>query len=226
MNFAFQTSKTRTNKKILIIDDNNHYPVYMYVSEGKYIEHFNDTFKNMYYIEEEKRGFFPEEDLIVPGRYELELLPNEEKEVCFICSLENNIEQLDTRKVIENEIIRINKLIIDSELINIKKETESSKDKEYRRLIEKYIIAADNFVVNRPNFRLHTIIAGYPWFLDWGRDSMIAFEGLLLIPKRFEIAKEVLAGKWGNGAERKRRLTQAGYDFTVIQSIVNELVRT
>ena len=41
-----------------------------------------------------------------------------------------------------------------------------------------------------------------------------------------EIAKEVLAGKWGNGAERKRRLTQAGYDYRVIQSLVNELVRT
>lgn len=41
-----------------------------------------------------------------------------------------------------------------------------------------------------------------------------------------EVAKEVLAGQWGNGAERKRRLTQAGYDYKVIQSIVNKLVRT
>lgn len=41
-----------------------------------------------------------------------------------------------------------------------------------------------------------------------------------------EIAKEVLAGKWGNGAERKSRLTQAGYDYKTVQSIVNKLVRT
>ena len=192
-NHNYKLEQTIKDRKVeLIIDNNNHYPVYMYMSEGNYIEHFNDTFKNMYYIEEEKRGFYPEEDLIVTGRYEIELLPNEEKEVCFICSLENNIEELDTKKVIDNEIVRINKLIIDSDLINVKKETESNQDKEYRRLIEKYIIAADNFIVNRPNFKLHTIIAGYPWFLDWGRDSMIAFEGLLLIPKRFDIAKEVL----------------------------------
>ena len=39
---------------------------------------------------------------------------------------------------------------------------------------------------------LHTIIAGYPWFLDWGRDSLISFEGLLLSTKRYELAKEVL----------------------------------
>lgn len=41
-----------------------------------------------------------------------------------------------------------------------------------------------------------------------------------------EIAKEVLAGKWGNGAERKRKLTQAGYNYSDVQAIVNRLVRT
>lgn len=192
-NHEYKLNQIINNRKVkLIIDDNSSFPVYMYASEGKYIEHFNDTFRNMYYIEEEKRGFYPEENLSVPGRYEIELLPKEEKEICFICSLENNIEELDTKKIIDNEIIRINNLIIQSGLIDIKKETDSQEDKKYRKLIEKYIIAADSFIVNRPNFNLHTIIAGYPWFLDWGRDSMISFEGLLLITKRFDLAREIL----------------------------------
>lgn len=192
-NHEYKLNQIINNRKVkLIIDDNSCFPVYMYASEGKYIEHFNDTFRNMYYIEEEKRGFYPEENLSVPGRYEIELLPKEEKEICFICSLENNIEELDTKKIIDNEIIRINNLIIQSGLIDIKKETDSQEDKKYRKLIEKYIIAADSFIVNRPNFNLHTIIAGYPWFLDWGRDSMISFEGLLLITKRFDLAREIL----------------------------------
>ena len=192
-NHNYKISQTIDNRKVkLTIDANNHYPIYMYTTEGTYIEHYNDIFKNMYYIEEEKRGFYPEEDLIVTGRYEIKLLPQEEKEICFICSLENNIEELNIKKVIDNEIVRINNLIIQSNLIDIKKETESKEDKEYRKLIEKYIIATDNFIVNRPNFNLHTIIAGYPWFLDWGRDSMISFEGLLLITKRYDIAREVL----------------------------------
>lgn len=38
-----------------------------------------------------------------------------------------------------------------------------------------------------------------------------------------EVAKEVIAGKWGNGAERKQRLTAAGYDYEAVQKIVNEL---
>ncbi len=40
-----------------------------------------------------------------------------------------------------------------------------------------------------------------------------------------EIAREVMAGKWGNGAERKEKLTAAGYNYSVIQSKVNELLK-
>ncbi len=57
------------------------------------------------------------------------------------------------------------------------------------------VLAADQFVVNRatsetPNGK--TIIAGYPWFGDWGRDTMIALPGLTLATGRPEIAKPIL----------------------------------
>ena len=40
-----------------------------------------------------------------------------------------------------------------------------------------------------------------------------------------EIAREVIQGKWGNGADRKKRLTDAGYDYDTIQTLVNKLVK-
>ena len=40
-----------------------------------------------------------------------------------------------------------------------------------------------------------------------------------------EIAKEVINGKWGNGAERKQKLTAAGYDYSAVQKRVNELCK-
>lgn len=40
-----------------------------------------------------------------------------------------------------------------------------------------------------------------------------------------ELAKEVIAGKWGNGSDRKNRLTQAGYDYAAVQAKVNELMK-
>lgn len=180
------------NKVKLIIDGNAQTPIYMNLSEGNYIKHENDTFLNMFYMEEEKRGFYPEENHSVPGVYEIEIPANEEKEISFVCSIEENIEQKSVKKFINNEIIRLGEIFNQSLLINYRKDKKSKNEIEKEELIKSYLIAADSFIVYRPNFGLHTIIAGYPWFLDWGRDSLISFEGLVLIPKRFEIAKEIL----------------------------------
>lgn len=192
----FKVKQEEINNKLkVILDDNSNTPIYMNVSEGKYIPHENDSFKNMFYIEEEKRGFQAEENHAIAGRYEIEIKPNEFKEITFVASLEENIEELDGKKVISKEIMRLSELVYDSGLtegLSDKKQIEDKETLEKIELIRNYIIAADNFVVYRPSFGLHTIIAGYPWFLDWGRDSLIAFEGLLLKTKRYEIAKEVL----------------------------------
>ncbi len=50
--------------------------------------------------------------------------------------------------------------------------------------------AADQFLVARGD--LTTVIAGYPWFSDWGRDAMIALPGLTLTTGRPEVAREIL----------------------------------
>ena len=192
-NHDFELKQIIKNNKIkLIIDGKSHTPVYMNLSEGKYVEHKNDKFKNMFYVEEEKRGFYPEEDHIVPGVYEVEIPAKQEKEISFVCSLEDNIEQIDVKDLITNEIIRLGNIFNDSLLIDNKKEDKTKKELERDQLIKRYLIATDNFVVYRPSFRLHTIIAGYPRFLDWGRDTLIDFEGLVLIPRRFKIAKDIL----------------------------------
>ena len=192
-NHFFQVKQDICKNKVkLIIDGNSQTPVYMHMSEGNYIPHFQDTFKNMFYLEEEKRGFYPEENHTVPGVYEIEIAAKEEKEISFICSLEENIEQVEGKELIRKEEERIHQMVNQSLLIENQKEKKSKKEIAQDEWIKTYLIAADNFVVYRPNFRLHTLIAGYPWFLDWGRDSLIALEGLLLVPKRYEIAKEVL----------------------------------
>lgn len=178
--------KIKENKIRIVVDDNKTTPVYLYSKEGKYIEHHNDIFKNMFYVEEEKRGFYPEEDLFVPGRYEIGIEANQIKNFTIVCALEENIEEIDGKAVLLNEEKRLSKIIDDSKLVDV---TKSKTEQEKMRDL---VIAADNFVTYRPKFALHTIIAGFPWFLDWGRDSLIAYEGLLLKTKRFDIAREVL----------------------------------
>ncbi|MFN3167965.1 MAG: amylo-alpha-1,6-glucosidase [Phycisphaeraceae bacterium] len=55
--------------------------------------------------------------------------------------------------------------------------------------------ASDDFIVRRRvgDKQLSTIIAGYPWFADWGRDTFIALPGLMLCTRRFDEARDTLA---------------------------------
>ena len=192
-NHEFTLKQQIEETKVKIVVDNKiSTPIYIKATDGKYIEHHNDTFHNMFYIEEEKRGFYPEENHSVCGRFEIEIEPEEEKEFAIICSLEENIDELDPKEVINNEIIRQNELYNQSMMIDNKNQNKSKKELEEDELKRAFLTAIDNFIVYRPTFGLHTVIAGYPWFLDWGRDTLISFEGLLLKTKRFEQAREVL----------------------------------
>jgi predicted glycogen debranching enzyme len=68
-------------------------------------------------------------------------------------------------------------------------------------LLRQLVLAADQFIVNRKitddgrqgsSLLLKTIIAGYHWFTDWGRDTMISLPGLCLHTGRYEDAKKIL----------------------------------
>jgi predicted glycogen debranching enzyme len=57
-------------------------------------------------------------------------------------------------------------------------------------LVRQLTLAADQYIVSRGEGK--TIIAGYPWFSDWGRDTMISLPGLTLTTGRYDIARDVL----------------------------------
>ena len=195
-NHNFDAREQHNNNKIkIVLDGQSENPIYINLSEGNYIKHDNDSFKNMYYIEEEKRGFCAEENHYIPGRYEIEIGSNSIKEITFVASLEENIEEIDGKEIISKEIGRLSGLIYDSGLIEDLSEQNEVPNKdiiEKNELLKNYVIATDNFIAYRPSFKLYTILAGYPWFLDWGRDTLIAFEGLLLKTHRYDIAKDAL----------------------------------
>ena len=187
----FVVEQEQTDRQVTV-KINHGKPILLYMQDAKYIPHENDRFCNMFYMEEEKRGFVAEENLVIPGRFEVEIprgvydskenileqLPT--KEISFVASVETTIENNDVKTMINREIARLTNLMYDANL-------QGEQD-----LIKSYLISSDNFVVYRKNTHLHTLIAGYPWFADWSRDTLIAFEGILLKTKRFSVAKEVL----------------------------------
>jgi predicted glycogen debranching enzyme len=55
---------------------------------------------------------------------------------------------------------------------------------------DKLVLSADTFVVKKDSGK--SIVAGYHWFSDWGRDTLIALPGITLVTKRFDDAKQIL----------------------------------
>lgn len=57
---------------------------------------------------------------------------------------------------------------------------------------DRLVLAADQFLCDRASTGYKTVLAGLPWFTDWGRDTMIAFTGLTLCTGRRKDAEEIL----------------------------------
>lgn len=150
----------------------------LYSSDGKFTELDDTWFYNMDYAVERERGLSSTEDHYIPGYYDVEIKPLEEKCITFVATVEKSINHRDGQKIIEKEKKRLKKLI----------DKAGYKDELAKRLV----LAADSFIVHRESTNAKTIIAGYPWFTDWGRDTMIALTGLTLSTRRFEDAKEIL----------------------------------
>lgn len=65
------------------------------------------------------------------------------------------------------------------------------KNSELPNKFQKLVLSTDNFIVKKGNKK--SIVAGYHWFADWGRDSLISLPGLTLVTKRFNEANQILS---------------------------------
>ena len=90
-----------------------------------------------------------------------------------------------------------------------------------KMLMDKYSIPAERVV---RHYDVSGKVCPEPYVRDL--EAWMAFKSQLTDKKKSidEIAKEVIRGSWGNGKERKKRLSEAGYDYTLVQSRVNELL--
>lgn len=137
----------------------------------------NDWFYGMFYTMEKRRGLPAREDHFIPGDFTIHLAPGEGKSVTFIATLED-VFTLDGGALLELENRRMRELA----------ERAGYRDSLTRRLV----LAADAFIVRRQSTNAKSIIAGYHWFNDWGRDTMIALPGLTLVTRRYDDAREIL----------------------------------
>ncbi len=141
-------------------------------SNGRYT-HAPDWYRNFLYTEEAERGLDATEDLASPGVFRWEL-GRDERAVWILAAephaARESQRQPDVEARYEHE-----------------RKAESERRHAFASPLDR---AADAYVVRRGQGR--TIIAGYPWFTDWGRDTFIAIRGLCLATGRLADAREIL----------------------------------
>jgi len=136
---------------------------------------------NIYYKEDYERGNEPTDLLFNPGEFSFTLKEYPVTACLGMGSTENN-ELLLTG--FDNHKARLQKKLEDF-----------GQNNEFAQNI---CLATDQFIFNKIDTRVQdptnnwSILAGFHWFLDWGRDSMISLEGLTLCTKQFDLAKDIL----------------------------------
>lgn len=171
-------------------------PMYIGFNEScKYTEE-TKTLKNILYRIEAERGYDSAGDLSSPGYCTSVLEPN--KEIFFTASTET-LEDLKAISIPEAYVAEF--LRREALLVNAFKITPQAESFHYTKEL---ILAADQFIivpVSRTADKAwahaiggdpRTIIAGYHWFTDWGRDTMISLEGLTLNTGRTHEADYIL----------------------------------
>jgi len=126
------------------------------------------------------RGQTDSEDLFVPGAFNIDLPARKKTRLTLTAALgDEPAGKPASRK---------------QHLQTIFDHLSVEEGDEHDRVRGALAIASDDFVVDRTigGKRLSTILAGYPWFADWGRDALIALDGLLLCTGRYDEAKATL----------------------------------
>lgn len=149
------------------------------VSNAAYVP-ASDWYYNFEYAAEMERGYDYHEDCFHPGYFEVDLVQGI-NEIFIVASAEkrNNLSLSSVRKAYDAENKRISMICQGLDYTDI--------------LPSKLVMAADSFIVTRNSTGKHSIIAGYPWFSDWGRDTMISLPGLTLVTGRYELAASILS---------------------------------
>ncbi len=151
-------------------------------SDNAEVELRSDWYRNFSLSVEQERGFSGLEDHFLAAEFQGVL---QRGEALTILASTDHDENLDS----ENALAERRKYELDV----VTHGDMSLKDAPIA--VRQLLYAADQFIVRRgtnPDHGGHTIIAGYHWFSDWGRDTMISLPGLTLTTGRHQIARSIL----------------------------------
>ncbi len=143
---------------------------------GEY-RHQPDWYRNFVYAQERERGLDFTEDLAAPGKIRMDLSVGEGILIFAAEGFDGGVLAQDQTG---------------ESLIADLRAKEHKRRASFATPLDR---AADAYLVKRGNGK--TIVAGYPWFTDWGRDTFISLRGLCLATGRLDDARDILL-EWSN----------------------------
>ena len=155
-------------------------PTLYFAHDDGEIETHGDWYRNFEYRVEQERGLDFHEDLFSPFALKFAIDQTAlAKKSGLRVSIIASTERRDTKQADAYRAAEIKRC-----------KTLARSAPRDNDLVRALTVAADQYIVARGEQK--TVIAGYHWFADWGRDTMIALPGLTLATGRFEIAKSIL----------------------------------
>lgn len=155
-------------------------------------------YKNMEYPKEMERGLEAYEDHFSPFAVHFDLNKGTD---FFVVASTKEYDKVDIFELLNREAVR-RKNICTAQArhhqtpipVSSSSQTHGEGkegEKKLTTLIESLLAVSDSFIVKREDDK-KSIIAGYHWFGDWGRDTMISLPGLTLVQGRYEDARKIL----------------------------------
>jgi predicted glycogen debranching enzyme len=170
------------NGVIAVQNSNLPHKVYCKISDGNFEEN-KAIYFNVEYFQEQDRGFDFTENMFSAGSFTSTLQAGKSVQIFF--SLDENIFSQSPETLIAAEILRIQNIAVD----------------EKNQFLKDLIVSGNQFIVDRKSTNHKSIIAGYHWFTDWGRDTMIAMRGLTIAAGEKEVSESILTSFLTNLSE-------------------------
>lgn len=168
----------------------------LFSSDGQYVMNEGRWIRKVFFRVDEARGESHLDDVFQPGQFDIRIAPRERKKFYFLAVGGRNLsEAKNVFSSVYNKSMNIEDLY-ELELTRQRDLLTRFKNRHPDVVMEDWlkwlILAADSFIVKRLSTQTKSVVAGYHWFEDWGRDSLISLPGLTLVTGRFEDAKEIL----------------------------------
>jgi len=154
------------------------------------IEPRHEWYRDYFLSAERQRGLDDHEDRLFAGLFHCHLEVGESVTLVFSTEADTSLDGMDARAAQSNHELKLFQKWQARHGENCRTPPEDEP-----AWLWQLVLAADQFLVARPlpgEPDARSVIAGYPWFNDWGRDAMIALPGLCLPLGRAEVARKIL----------------------------------